>query len=212
MVAKYPLNWPEGYARTKSRKSAKFRSPSYRGDARGSSDLTMDNALRRLREELGRIGVKDFDGDVIISTNLKTNLAGLPRGDQGEPSDPGVAIYWEAKGQPRRVLPIDIYYRVRDNIAAAAAVLEYMRGIERHGGAMIQERAFSGFDALPPPDDCWKILTLDKDIVLKKPTHEQRRQLIMDAFRIAVRDGHGKGIDMDRVVKACDEALKLAGV
>lgn len=207
MVAKSPLNWPEGYRRTASyaRKNAKFRS-------NGSNSLRMEDAVRRLRDELGRIGVKDFDGDVIISTNLKANLAGMPRADQGEPSDPGVAVYWEVAGQPRRVLPVDIYTTVKDNIAAVAAVLEYMRGIERHGGAMIQERAFSGFDALPPPDDCWKILGIEFKVARAKAP-DVAKQYVSDAFRIGAREGaHVSGFDMDRLVKARDAALKELGL
>jgi predicted metal-dependent phosphoesterase TrpH len=40
---------------------------------------------------------------------------------------------------------------VADNLAAVAATLEAMRAIERHGGAAILERAFTGFIALPAP-------------------------------------------------------------
>jgi hypothetical protein len=40
---------------------------------------------------------------------------------------------------------------VEHNLAAIAATLEAMRAIERHGGAEILDRAFTGFTALPPP-------------------------------------------------------------
>ena len=49
-------------------------------------------------------------------------------------------------------MAIDQYDRVADNLAAIAATLEAMRAIERHGGAQILERAFTGFTALPAPD------------------------------------------------------------
>lgn len=112
----------------------------------------MDAAVKRLYLELGRLGVKD--DDIIVSTNIKLNLRGVPRGDF-EPSDPGVAVYWTKKGQPStKVIAIDAYRRVRDNIAAIAKTLEAMRAIERHGGATILDRAFSGFTAIAPPD--WK--------------------------------------------------------
>lgn len=51
-----------------------------------------------------------------------------------------------------KVMAIDIYYRVRDNIAAVAAALEALRAIERHGGSQVMEKAFTGFDALAAPD------------------------------------------------------------
>jgi len=37
------------------------------------------------------------------------------------------------------------------NIAALTATIEAMRAIERHGGAIVLERAFTGFTALPAP-------------------------------------------------------------
>jgi DnaJ-domain-containing protein 1 len=49
------------------------------------------------------------------------------------------------------VMAIDQYYRVEENLAAIAATLDAMRAIERHGGAQILDRAFTGFTALPAP-------------------------------------------------------------
>jgi hypothetical protein len=88
---------------------------------------------------------------VVISTNLRTRLDGLPRGDQARPSDVGAAVYWQKGKQPMRCMAIDAYDEVEDNLAAIAATLEAMRAIERHGGAAILDRAFTGFTALPAP-------------------------------------------------------------
>jgi hypothetical protein len=52
--------------------------------------------------------------------------------------------------------------RAADNLAAIAATLEAMRAIDRHGGATILNRAFTGFTALPPPADCWKELGVNR--------------------------------------------------
>ena len=149
----YPLSWPEGWRRTKSRTHAAFnktKEPRYQnGQAvyQGKTRLSVSDAVRRVLSELDRMGVKD--DDIIISTNVPLRLDGLPRGDQ-EPSDPGVAVYWQKKGQPAmRCMAIDRYYRVADNLAAVAATLDAMRAIERHGGAEILNRAFLGFAALP---------------------------------------------------------------
>jgi hypothetical protein len=98
--------------------------------------------------ELSRMNVRQ--SDIVISTNMKTRQDGLPRSDQPNPSDPGVAVYWIKKGESK-VMAIDHYARVADNLAAVAATLDAMRSIERHGGAQILERAFVGFDALPAP-------------------------------------------------------------
>jgi hypothetical protein len=119
------------------------------GQARyaGKKRLGVMDALERVLGELQRMGVgRD---DVIISTNIPVRLDGLPRSDRGEPGDPGVAVYWQKRGQQMRTMAIDRYNRVADNLAAIAATLEAMRAIERHGGAAILDRAFTGFAALP---------------------------------------------------------------
>lgn len=112
--------------------------------------VTVYDSLERIIEELGRMGVDRQD--VVVSTNIKTRLDGLPYSGQPEPGDVGVAVYWRAShGGKTQCMATDRYDRVADNIAAIALTLQYMRGIERHGGAEILERAFLGFQALPPP-------------------------------------------------------------
>jgi hypothetical protein len=208
MVCKTPLKWPAGTPRSKSRKEARFGHKSSSGY--GSRQLTVTMALDRLMPELHRLGVTDMDAQVVISTNMKVGISGMILSAQGEPADPGVVVHWEARGK-QRTMSVDIYDRVADNIAAIAAVLGYLRGVERHGGAIVQDQAFAGFDALPPPDDCWKILGIEKGSAsIKRP--DVAKQYVMDAFRIAAREGHGNGVDMDRIVKARNEALKQLGV
>lgn len=114
-------------------------------------NLSVHDGVERVRGELSLFGV--LDGDAIISTNIPTRLDGLPRGDAKKPDDPGVAVYWQRPGDngKTKVMAIDVYNEVADNLAAIAATLEAMRAIERHGGAIILDRAFQGFDALPAP-------------------------------------------------------------
>jgi len=151
----YPLCWPEGWKRAKNRQRAAFnKTKEPRIDPQtqkhvyqGKTRLSVADAVKRVLAELGRMGVKD--DDIIISTNVRLRLDGMPRSDQ-EPQDPGAAVYWQKKGWPTaRTMAIDQYWRVADNLAAIAATLEAMRAIERHGGATILERAFLGFAALP---------------------------------------------------------------
>lgn len=165
----YPLQWPTGWKRTGGayRKQARFSKAQkrYSGSSSWSSqrNLTTSEALQRLLEELERMGI-DRD-DVVISTNIPVRLDGLPRSGAAEPSDPGAAVYWVEKGDARRVMAIDIYDRVADNIAALAATLDAMRSIERHGGAAVLERAFTGFTALPAPGaekSWWEVLGVPK--------------------------------------------------
>lgn len=159
-MTKYPLAWPHGWKRVPShlRRRARFHETSrqYSSTPGGGSwlkkrDLSVADATGRILDELRRFGV--LDGDAIISTNLKLRLDGLPRSDQAAPADPGVAVYWtrHGEGQAMKCMAIDLYDRVADNLAAIAATLEAMRAIERHGGAQVLDRAFTGFTALPPP-------------------------------------------------------------
>lgn len=155
-IPAYPLQWPEGWQRTDNhqRTRARFGKAS-RARAAGGWDygrrLTIAEAVDRLRSELARMGI--HDDDLVISTNLQLRLDGLPRSGQGEPGDPGAAVYWRTGNDAPRCMAIDRYDRVADNLAAIAATLEAMRAIERHGGAEILSRAFTGFTALPGPSE-----------------------------------------------------------
>lgn len=146
MIQRYPLQWPERWKRTNSFRRIKgcFRSK----DSKQPGTITVSQALNRIFVELQSLGVKNVQNDSVISTNLQLRMDGLPRSDQAEPSDPGAAVYWLYKGE-RKSMAIDLYRRVADNLAAIAATLEAMRTIERHGGAEILDRAFTGFAALP---------------------------------------------------------------
>ena len=141
---RYPLAWPEGWKRTPGyqRKTATF--------SRHGKALSVFDGVERVLDELQRLGV--HQDDVIVSTNLQTRLDGLPRSNQGAPGDPGVCVYWQKSAkEPMRCMAVDRYTAVQDNLAAVAATLEAMRSIERHGGAAILDRAFTGFAALPAP-------------------------------------------------------------
>lgn len=170
-----PLHWPKGWKRTpvSERKSARFGKKEIEhrdwtdgsGATRTSSvlrskDVSIAEGVARVRAELRRMARTD---DVVISTNLELRLDGLPRSGQREPHDSGAAVYWRdsrIEGWPMRCMAIDRYERVADNLAAIAATLEAMRAIERHGGAEILDRAFTGFTALtgPDPERPWHVV------------------------------------------------------
>src|SRR5262245_55057710 len=102
MIQAHPLQWPQGWPRTTSRKHAQFgRNETVHSQHGGSYQqkrtLSIEDGVRRVRAELAKLGVDDTANDMVVSTNLKLNLAGLPRGDQGAPSEPGVAVYWQKK-------------------------------------------------------------------------------------------------------------------
>jgi hypothetical protein len=165
-IPAYPLTWPEGWKRTTSsdRTRARFGKQSRAKVGGGweyGRQLTINDAVVRLRDELKRMGIND--DDLVISTDVKLRLDGLPRSDQREPTDPGAAVYWTDAAMPNsppRCMAIDRYSRVADNLAAIAATLDAMRAIERHGGAEILNRAFTGFTAIghETVDGWWETL------------------------------------------------------
>lgn len=146
----FPLCWPDGWPRTPSsrRTFAKFRTH--------GGDVTVAQGADRVLESLRLMGV--VPDNVVISSNVRPTLSGRPSGSGPQPGDPGVAVYWTRRGQQQRCMAIDRYTKVADNLAAIAATLEAMRAIERHGGAEILDRAFTGFVALPSPEQPWQVL------------------------------------------------------
>jgi len=170
MIDAYPLQWPVGWPRTLNRKRAQFSKMGWSGTP-GAEDnykvrreLTIDSGTARILGELARLGVERKT--VVISTNLRLRQDGLPMSKQRAPDDVGAAIYWSDRSGASRCMAIDLYDRIADNLAAIAATIEAMRAIERHGGARILERAFTGFTALPPPIATrawWQILGIAPD-------------------------------------------------
>lgn len=199
-IEAFPLTWPPGWKRTGAyqRTQAKFgkNARQYSSDGQSSwnqkSSLSISQGTDRVLAELRTMGV-DL-AKVIISTNLELRNDGLPRSNQRAPSDPGVAVYWNVRGQKhQRCMAIDRYQRVQDNLAAIGATLNAMRAIERHGGAEILDRAFTGFAALPAPEQPWQVLGLD--------SHATKDQ-VREAYRRLASDHHpDKGGDEQQMMR-----------
>jgi hypothetical protein len=100
-------------------------------------------AVARLENEIDRLNGQD----ATLSTNLRPRISGGIIANEGEPLDPGVAIYFRFKGRAT-VLACDRYTRVADNIAAIAAHVDALRRIERYGVGTI-EQALAGYRSLP---------------------------------------------------------------
>jgi len=199
---RYPLSWPSDWKRTMPghRRRAQFgkdttyKNPEGIKTYGGKKQLSIAEAFDRIEYELERFGVDTQT--VIVSTNLRLTMRGIPSGSQGEPSDPGVAIYWTRK-KASQCMAIDAYTRVADNLAAVAATLSAMRAIERHGGAQILERAFLGFAQLPESvGRTWReVLGFDYSAT-------PSRALIADHYRSRAAEAHpdGQG-DHERMVE-----------
>lgn len=138
MTEAYPLKWPEGWARTLPER----REPYSR------FKTTFGAAHTNLMDELRKLGARG----VVVSSWLPLTSQGRPRADAARMRivDPGVAVYFTLRKRPM-VMARDGYSNVHDNLHSIGHAIAHLRGLERHGGAMMMERAFSGFAALPAP-------------------------------------------------------------
>ena len=185
----FPLSWPTGWPRTSAHR---------RGASRFGKNTGV-NQISELIAELRRLGATN----IVISSNVPVRQDGLPYADHARRriDDPGVAVYFKLKGK-QLSMARDRYWTPWENMRSLVLAIDAMRSIERHGGSTMMERAFDGFAALPPPENCLTILGLSKAGGIFS------REDIMTAFRTKAREGHGTGADMDRLVKARDEALR----
>lgn len=183
------LEWPVGYPRTAAteRKRATFGTTSRReGNSYSTkSALTVAQAVDRLQQELKsftRPGRTWRTECLEISTNMPTRQDGMPYSGAREPEDPGVAVYFHLDHKPT-VFCCDKWDRVADNLAAIAATIGALRGIERWG-VTEADRAFTGFAALPEKASarsCWDILNVSREA----PAEE-----IVKAWRAALKKAH----------------------
>jgi hypothetical protein len=210
-IQRYPLHWPIGWARTPAgararatfgKTSTTFAPPTAEGvRARRETRraLTPSDAALRLDREIDRLG----GVDAILSTNLRLRLDGVPRGDQGDPSDPGAAVYFTLN-KSANCLACDRWVRVADNIAALAAHIDALRRIERYGVGTL-EQAFRGYLALPPMTtgvEWWRVLGVEPAATLDD---------VEAAFRAKARELHPDraGGDHDLMARL-SEARELA--
>jgi hypothetical protein len=194
----YPLHWPTGWPRAKARTGALFR--------RGTSRLTIADAVARVLRELGRLGVRD----PVISSNVRPTLAGVPASSNGAaPADPGVAVYFRlGKTGDQKVLACDKWDRLADNIAAVAAHVEALRGQERWGVGTLAQ-AFAGYKALPAVEarkPWWEILGVKPQASMNEI--EVRRLFLLERHH---PDRGGNANVAAEVNAAFDEAMAERG-
>ncbi|WP_447724560.1 J domain-containing protein [Sphingomonas koreensis] len=186
MTQAYPLQWPAGWPRARSRKVAPFKVPP-------------QQARREMLEELSRLGARD----VIVSTDQPLNRDGSTSLVRRYIADPGVAVYFKRKGRDV-VLACDQYGEIHDNMRAIGKTAEAMRGIERWGASDMLDRAFTGFEALPAPEQWWQVLGLGEHATLDQ---------IKAAYRSLAAKAHpdqgGSDAAMARLNAARDAALRV---
>jgi hypothetical protein len=188
MTEAYPLQWPAGKPRQLYPERSRF------------GERSIDAATTILREELRRLGATDM----ILSTNLRLRLDGMPYSKQAQPRDQGVAVYFTYKKKPM-CFACDRWDRIQDNIYAAAMTIEALRGIERWGTGDMVQQAFTGFIALPS-NSPWEALGLQPGA---------SREEIEAAYRKKAKQAHpdagGNHDQMARLNAAKTELLRRAG-
>jgi hypothetical protein len=140
----FPLQWPEGWQRTKpsSRERSRF-------GFRSTGQVSFSSARHDLLAELDRLGA----GNVVITSDLPTRHDGLPYAN-GRADDPGIAVWFVLANRKlgrteERVFACDKWRTHAENMQAIAKSIEAMRGLERWGAGDVVQRAFAGFAALP---------------------------------------------------------------
>lgn len=192
----YPLQWPTGRARAKSRAVARFTTNTRAGyTARRAHSVA--ESVDEISHALDLMGAEQL----IVSTNIPLRADGWPRSGQAAPSDPGVAVYFRYHGKPV-CLACDQWTKVEDNLWAVALTLEAMRGIDRWGAAEL-EATFTGYAALPAPAgrQWWDVLEVDQ--------HTPSPDVIRASYRRLVKLHHpdaGGSADKFREVQEAYQA------
>lgn len=202
MTERYPLQWPLARPRTRTRKEGNFGKVAASGEHgwKTRKPLTIAEAVKRMNEELVRLGVQSY----ILSSNLVRNRDGSIRSGQAQPADPGVALYFTLDGKPI-CMPCDTYTKAEQNIAAIAKHIEATRAIERYGVASLAEM-FTGFEALPAPAQSrawWEVLG-----VSQWATPDQINAAWREKARQAHPDSGGSDSAMSEINVARDQGLK----
>jgi hypothetical protein len=187
-IRSYPLYWPESWPRAKYQKQAKF------------GDHSVAKGRKVLQDQVRLFG----GSDLIISSNLELKLDGMPKSNQRQPYDRGVAIFFK-RNKHDFALACDVYTTVEDNLWALCRTLDALRQIERDGSPALINRAFKGFAALPAPDQkkWWEVLG-----VAENASSEQIKQ----AFYAMARKYHpdNKETGDPALFRQAQEAYELA--
>lgn len=205
MTQAYPLQWPDGWPRTTAHKREDGRARFQKGDWRNRSYTTINTTRQQLADELQRLGARN----VVLSTNVELRLDGQPYSNRRPPEDPGIAVYFTLDGEPM-VMAQDAFQRVPDNIRSLTLAISGMRQMQRHGGGTMLKRAFSGFTALPPPDQMtpivptppknwWTVLGVSRDAPWS---------VIHGAYRALVKEAGGGTVELNAAYEAAQQHHK----
>lgn len=210
MIDGYPLQWPEGFPRTRYPQKSRFEQSTRR------ENLTVHRAERQVYREIRLLVAKRHneelrDHECIISTNLRRRKSdGGIQASQREPEDSGAAVYFMFNGKMRSIA-CDKWMTVRENLRAIALTVEAMRGMDRWGASEVLNRMFTGFAALPAPavSETWReVFQMDGPFSLEPGerlidrVRREYRRLMMKAHP----DRGGSEEEVVRLQRALEEA------
>ncbi|MDE2105828.1 MAG: J domain-containing protein [Patescibacteria group bacterium] len=185
MIEAYPLTWPVGKPRKSWPESSRFR-------------VTLGKAIKEVQAEVSRLG----GSQLVISSNLPLRRDGVPYANASQPKDKGVAVYFTYRKKPM-CFACDRWNRIEDNMWAIACTIDALRGIERWGSGSMVEQAFTGFTALPAPEQWFQTLGVPADATADE---------INAAWRRLASEHHpdrgGDSATMARINQARDQALE----
>jgi hypothetical protein len=167
-----------------------------------------------VRAEINRLNDRWYNHDdesVIISSNLELKRNGDPYGNQKEPEDTGVAVYFTLRINRNGkiierpiVVSCDKWKKTSDNLYAIAKDLEAQRARERWG-CTNYEQSFRGYLAIP--EKCggpswWEVLNVQPD---------SRRPLIEFSYKELAKklhpDAGGSAEGFSRLKEAYEQAM-----
>jgi hypothetical protein len=131
MIPAFPLQWPEGFPRSRAREAGKFKT-------------SLAGALKNVNGSLiafGRDSGRKLE-HIVLSSNV---TLGAER-----PSDPGVAAWFHWDGL-QVCIAVDRYATVEANLQAIHHIIEARRVELRHGTLALVHATMKGFISLPAP-------------------------------------------------------------
>lgn len=185
----YPLAWPPGFPRVKSREKGQFQT----GLSKAIGNV--QESLRRFASDSG----KKLEG-LVISSNYSLGVE--------SPSDPGVSVWFTWDGL-QVCIPVDRYASVASNLQAIHHVIEARRTELRHGTLALVRASFTGFAALPPPTGAkhWcAVLSVSPAATL-----EQAETAYREKARTSHPDAGGSHESMAELNNAIEQARKELG-
>lgn len=202
LITAYPLCWPAGWPRESLRVAANH----FKGN-------TLYKANSSLKVELQRLGASD----IILSSNVHLRIDGEPKSDweRFRITDPGVAVYFVLRRggadqgrEIQMVMARDVYNDPASNLRSLGLAVEHLRGLERHGGGTMLEKAFTGFTALPAPGDPRKRTW--RQVFMMEGTPDPPKSLLTQQYRDLSYEKHPDHGGSNDLMAELNEAYEQA--